>query len=116
MAARASSGKRTTSIPATSPSRGALTSAGTTLNSVAGGGVVVETPAGRYAAAKLVVTAGPWAGRLLASLGAPLTVMRQVVCWFGTRDDALFRRDVFPIFIAETAGGEFYGVPAVDPD
>ncbi len=40
--------------------------------------------------------------------------MRQVPLWFGTQDDRLFRRDVFPIFIAETPEGEFYGLPAID--
>ena len=37
--------------------------------------------------------------------------MRQVVQWFGTRDDALFRRDVFPLYIADTPQGHFYGFP-----
>jgi sarcosine oxidase len=77
-------------------------------------GVRVRTAAGSHAAGRLVLTAGPWAGRLLADLGAPLTVMRQVPLWFGTRDDRLFRRDRFPIFIAETEHGHFYGLPALD--
>jgi sarcosine oxidase len=79
-----------------------------------GKGVSAETTAGRYSAARLVLTAGPWAGKLLAGLGAPLTVMRQVPMWFAPRELRLFRRDVFPVFIAETALGTFYGVPAVD--
>jgi sarcosine oxidase len=79
------------------------------------GGVSAQTPAGRYAAARLVLTAGPWAGRLLGRWGSALTVMRQVPQWFGTRDDRLFRRDVFPIFIAEVPEGHFYGIPAIDP-
>jgi sarcosine oxidase len=40
--------------------------------------------------------------------------MRQVPLWFGTRDDRLFRRDVFPVYITETPGGCFYGVPVID--
>jgi sarcosine oxidase len=78
------------------------------------GGVSVRTAAGRYAAARLVLTAGPWAGQLLGRRGACLSVMRQVVLWFGAADLAAFRRDTFPIFIAETPGGHFYGIPAVD--
>jgi sarcosine oxidase len=77
-------------------------------------GVKVHTPAHSYTAARLVLTAGPWAGRLLSRWGAPLTVMRQVVFWFGTHDDRLFRRDVFPVFIADTPDGGFYGLPALD--
>ena len=81
-----------------------------------GGGVAVETAAGRYAAARLVVTAGPWAGRMLGELGARLRVMRQVVLWFGPREPNLFQKDVFPIFIAETPDGDFYGLPALNAD
>lgn len=77
-------------------------------------GVTVRTTGGSYSAAKLVITAGPWAARLLGSLGAPLRVMRQVVFWLKPTDPALFRRDRFPIFIAETASGHFYGLPALD--
>ena len=78
------------------------------------GGVVVHTTAGRYSAGKLVVTAGAWAGRLLGAWGASLRVMRQVVLWLGTDDLALCRRDRFPVFIADTPGGPFYGLPALD--
>jgi sarcosine oxidase len=80
----------------------------------AGGGVGVQTRTRRYTADRLVLTAGPWAGQLLGRHGRQLTVMRQVVFWVGTRDDALFRRDVFPVYIAETPGGLFYGLPALD--
>ena len=78
-------------------------------------GVEVETAAGRYRAAHLILTAGPWAGRLLGRQGAALTVMRQVVFWLAPHAESLFRRDVFPIFIAETPDGAFYGLPMVDP-
>ncbi|HTU18848.1 MAG TPA: N-methyl-L-tryptophan oxidase [Gemmataceae bacterium] len=75
---------------------------------------IVQTTAERYTAARLVLTAGPWAGQLLASHGAFLRVMRQVVQWFGTRDDSLFRRDVFPLYIADTPQGHFYGFPVLN--
>jgi sarcosine oxidase len=78
------------------------------------GGVQVETSADRHRAARLVITAGPWAGELLARHGAALTVMRQTLFWFGTTDDAAFRRDVFPVYLAETPTGFFYGLPVVD--
>jgi sarcosine oxidase len=76
--------------------------------------VSVRTAAGTYRAARLVLTAGPWAGKLLAGLGAPLTVMRQVPMWFAAHEPRLFRRDAFPVFIAQTLGGHFYGIPAID--
>jgi sarcosine oxidase len=78
------------------------------------GGVTVQTRGRRYTADRLVLTAGPWAGQLLGRHGRRLTVMRQVVFWIGTRDDAHFRRDVFPVWIAETPEGHFYGLPALD--
>jgi sarcosine oxidase len=77
-------------------------------------GVSVRTAVGTYRADRLVLAAGPWAGQLLAGLGVPLTVMRQVALWFAVREPALFRRDVFPLFIAEVPGGHFYGFPALD--
>lgn len=78
-------------------------------------GVEVTTDRATYRAGRLVVTAGAWATRLLAGLGVPLTVMRQVMTWFRT-DPALVRRDRFPIFLADVPGGPFYGLPAVDAD
>jgi sarcosine oxidase len=76
--------------------------------------VTVQTAENRYTAARLVITAGPWAGQLLARQGAFLRVMRQVVQWFGTHDDRLFRRDVFPLYIADTPQGHFYGFPVLN--
>jgi sarcosine oxidase len=76
--------------------------------------VIVQTTAERYTAARLILTAGPWAGQLLVQRGAFLRIMRQVVQWFGTSDDALFRRDVFPLYIADTPQGHFYGFPVLN--
>jgi sarcosine oxidase len=78
------------------------------------GGVEVTTDKGHYSAGKLVLTAGPWAGQLLAGRGTPLTVMRQVPMWFRTRNDSAFRRDQFPLYIVDTPGGYFYGFPVLD--
>jgi sarcosine oxidase len=82
---------------------------------VVGDGVEVTTGKGTYRAAKLVVTAGAWATRLLADIGVPLRVMRQVLTWFdvGSPPDR-YRRNLFPVFIADVPGGPFYGLPAID--
>ena len=82
---------------------------------VVGDGVEVRTTKATYSAARLVVAAGAWATRLLADVGVPLTVMRQVLTWFRPADPAAFRRDVFPVFLADVPGGAFYGLPAIDP-
>lgn len=80
-----------------------------------GDGIEVTTEQGTYRAARLVVTAGAWATKLLADVGVPLRVMRQTLHWFAAGEGtAAFRRDLFPIFIADVPGGPFYGLPAVD--
>lgn len=78
-----------------------------------GDGVEVTTDRGTYRAAKLVVTAGAWATQLLADIGVPLAVMRQTLLWFDAPLER-FRRDRFPIFIADTPASAFYGLPAID--
>jgi sarcosine oxidase len=79
-----------------------------------GDGVEVATDRATHRAANLVVTAGAWATELLADIGVPLRVMRQVLTWFDTAGKPEFRRDAFPVFIAEVPGGPFYGLPAID--
>jgi sarcosine oxidase len=81
--------------------------------------VRVETSKGHYTSAKLVITAGPWATINLSVPSQwrkiPLTVMRQVPLWFAPPDLSPFRRDIFPIWIAEVPQGHFYGLPAINP-
>jgi sarcosine oxidase len=84
-----------------------------------GGGVRVETTAGSYSAGQLVITPGPWAPRLLADLGVPFTIERQVQYWFQPAGGVgPFRPERHPIYIWEDAGGnQIYGFPAIDgPD
>jgi sarcosine oxidase len=77
------------------------------------GGVRVTTSEGTYAAGHLVLCAGAWAQGLLAGLGLPLSVERQVQYWFEpVRDAPLFRSDRCPIYIWEHEPGRFfYGFP-----
>jgi sarcosine oxidase len=81
---------------------------------VVGDGVEVTTHRDTYRAAKLVISAGAWATKLLADIGVPLRVMRQVLTWFDIGSRADLRRDRFPVFIADVPGGPFYGLPAID--
>ncbi|MFO0875926.1 MAG: N-methyl-L-tryptophan oxidase [Gemmataceae bacterium] len=80
-----------------------------------GNGVLVRTTRGEYRAGRLVLTSGPWAAPLLSETGHSLRVMRQVALWHSTSRPDLFRRDRFPVYIAETADGYFYGFPMLDP-
>jgi sarcosine oxidase len=76
--------------------------------------VIVTTERGVYRAAKLIITAGPWARQMLGAPGQHLRVMRQTMLWLETLDASAFRRDRFPIFLADVPGGPFYGLPAMD--
>jgi sarcosine oxidase len=77
-------------------------------------GVLVETTSGAYEAGRLVVSAGAWAPKLLADLGLPLEVTRQLLFWFDPKDGIeSFLPDRFPIFIWEPEdGNSFYAIPA----
>ena len=80
--------------------------------------VRVETRAGSYEAEQLVISPGAWAPQLLADLGLPLEVTRQVMYWFEpTSGLDPFLPDRFPIFIWEPDdGNKFYGFPAQNGD
>ncbi len=79
------------------------------------GGVRVTTERGTTEAERLVVTPGAWAPNLLAELGVPLTVTRQIVFWFEPSADlAAYEPGRQPIFIAEREGAQPYGFPAID--
>ncbi len=86
--------------------------------SPSGEGVRVVTEGGAYEAGRLVVSAGAWAPLLLADLGLPLEVTRQILFWFEPRGGMeAFLPDRFPIFIWEPDdGNSFYGIPAHDGD
>lgn len=79
-----------------------------------GNTVIVRTEGQDFAAARLVVTAGSWATRMLSDLGLPLEVRRKVLLWFGTSDPGQFRRDVFPVYLTEQPEGTYYGFPVLD--
>ncbi len=79
-------------------------------------GVRVETERGSYEAERLVVSAGAWAGELLAELGLPLEVTRQILFWFRPEGGVEpYAPDRVPIWIYEPDDGNmFYSFPAVD--
>ena len=73
----------------------------------------VQTENGQFHGRKVVVTAGAWAGNLLAELNLPLTVTKQQVCYYQPTDTDRFQPDRFPVFTEATPDGEFlYGTPA----
>ena len=78
-------------------------------------GVSVRTDQDTYRAGRLVIAAGPWARIVLGELGSKLTVMRQTPIWLAPPDPRPFVRSRFPIFLADTPAGIYYGLPAIDP-
>jgi sarcosine oxidase len=83
---------------------------------VDGANVVIDTNRGRYEASRLVITAGAWAGQVLADVKVPLVVRRKPQYWFAPRG-AAYRADAgTPAFLYETPDGVFYGFPVVGPE
>lgn len=89
--------------------------------------VTVQTDQGTYAAASLVISAGPWAAQVLAQANrdsAPdeksavdwrnlLHVVRKPVFWFAA-DGTYDATNGTPTFFYETPAGQFYGFPRID--
>ena len=82
-------------------------------------GVRVTTAHGTYEAGRLVIAPGAWAPQLLADLGVPIAIERQVMYWFEPLGGVgPYTADRHPIYIHEDASGrQIYGFPAIDgPD
>lgn len=83
--------------------------------SARGDSVQVTTDRGTYTADKLVLCPGAWAPELLADLGIPLVIERQVMHWFQpTGDLNRFLPDRHPVWIWEAPEIVTYGFPAQD--
>lgn len=76
-----------------------------------GDGVRVETGTDVYHADRLVVTAGPWAGGILADLGLPLEPWRMYLVYFAPTRPALFGPDRCPNYSLNVPEGYYYGIP-----
>ncbi|MEA2531229.1 MAG: sarcosine oxidase [Thermomicrobiales bacterium] len=76
-------------------------------------GVEVWTDAGRFRAARLVIAAGPWIGKLLPELARMIGIERIPVFYWQPRESPdLFALGRFPVYMWERRGeGVFYGFP-----
>jgi sarcosine oxidase len=70
-------------------------------------GIRVRTNRGEFSCKKLVITAGPWAGKMIPGMSSKLQVTRQVVAWMTPRKWEPFVLGQFPCWIAD----DFYGFP-----
>jgi sarcosine oxidase len=84
---------------------------------IEGNEAVVDTAEARYRAPRLVITAGPWASKLVPSLGRENLAIpeRQVLIWTQPQRPELFNMGAFPVFNMEAAEGtetnRYYGFP-----
>lgn len=76
-------------------------------------GIVVTTSRGRALCEQLILAAGPWMPSLLQGDALPLTVERQLLCWFEPKRNAWrFQSKHCPVFLWEWDYGRFiYGIP-----
>ncbi|PYI54076.1 N-methyl-L-tryptophan oxidase [Paenibacillus flagellatus] len=80
----------------------------------AGAGHVVHTTSGSFAAKRVLVTGGAWAGRLLPELAEAVTPVRKPIGWFEAPADR-YGRDALPAFIVNAGGDEeYFGFPDLD--
>ena len=79
--------------------------------SATGEGVTVTTDKATYHAARLVLTAGAWAGELATPLARLAVAERQVLAWLQPHRLDLFQPDRFPVFNLQVAEGRYYGFP-----
>ena len=73
--------------------------------------VTVVTDMGTFHAKKLVITAGPWAGKIMPGLASRLTITRQAVAWMKPKKWDNFILGKFPCWILENKEYDFYGFP-----
>jgi sarcosine oxidase len=73
--------------------------------------VKVSTDHGDYTARGLVITAGPWASKLVEELQGLAVPERQVLIWMQPKKKELFQPSRFPVFNLTTDLGKFYGFP-----
>jgi sarcosine oxidase len=62
----------------------------------------------------VVVAAGGWTGGLVPELAPALRPVRRVQGWFPVRPGADFTPGRFPVFLRETGGAVWYGMPSLD--
>lgn len=80
------------------------------------GGVRVHTSRGVVEAEQVVLTVGPWIGKVLLEYRHLFKIIRQVTFWFAVDDWRQFTPEHFPVFIRPSRGGSkgIYGFPAID--
>jgi sarcosine oxidase len=81
-----------------------------------GHGVVVTTDQNVYSCKKVIITAGPWAGKMIPTLSGKLKITRQFVAWINPKKWSDFGLGNFPCWLMtdETSRGCYYGFPILN--
>ena len=69
-----------------------------------------------YKTKKLVIAAGAWNINLFDIPGLPLSIVRQVVGWFPSKNKSLFDKNKFPVWILDDGKYHGYGFPEYGND
>jgi len=81
-----------------------------------GSGATVKTDLREYRADKLIFCGGPWSDKLVADLGARLTVTRQVLGWVWPRAPEMFEIGTLPCWAIDLPDDSiYYGFPMYKP-
>lgn len=78
-------------------------------------GIQVTTASGNYFAKKLVITAGPWAGKMIPGLSSVLQITRQMLAWVIPKNISSFELGSFPCWMIadDDKPGCYYGFPVL---
>jgi sarcosine oxidase len=81
-----------------------------------GDGVTVTTDRNVYSCKKLVITAGPWAGKMIPTLASNLKITRQFVAWINPKTWDDFDFGNFPCWLMtdRSTRGCYYGFPILN--
>lgn len=75
--------------------------------------ITVRTDKATYQCNKLIITAGPWAGKIIPGRSKELSVTRQMIAWVKPKKWSSFELGNFPCWTIadDTKPGIFYGFP-----
>ena len=81
-------------------------------------GIIVRTGKNFYQCKKLIITAGAWAGKMIAGVADKIKVTRQFVAWIKTKNDDQFKLNEFPCWMIgdNEKHGCYYGFPLLDTE
>lgn len=79
--------------------------------------IIVSTTAGNFQARKIIITAGPWAGKILEALGLhlPITPMSIPVFYWRSKDPQQHKvKNDFPVIVHRSSEGIAYLIPSLE--